>query len=79
MTRNGGALRHWARVDAAREKREAMLSRNRLIERADPQAHVEMWEVVEGLARIIGWDRAYARVCADLAVPSNGEDSGEKR
>ena len=65
----------WSGVDRREQARAKRLARNREIERADPQAHVEMYEVVAGLARIIGWDRAYTRVCADLASPNEGGDT----
>jgi hypothetical protein len=64
----------WSGVDAREQARAKRLARNREIERADPQAHVELWDTVAGLAKILGRDRAVAIVCRDLASPNESEE-----
>ncbi len=57
----------WTRASIQRDKvRQDRIWSSRAIERADDVAHVEMWDVVQGLAGLLGRDRAVALVVQDL-------------
>lgn len=60
MTRNQAAIRFWGRHDAAQRLRDAEAERFSLARLADCTSHVEVWELFEGLVRILGRDRALA-------------------
>ncbi len=71
----GGAVRRdggdWTRASIARDRaREAESERRRAwalaVAQTDEAAHVALWDVVAGLALLLGRDRAIALVIRDL-------------
>ncbi len=77
MTRNEAACRFWARQDAAQRKRDAEHERN--IMNADRcTAHVEVWEAFEGMARLLGRERAHVIWMRDMAEARTSSASGDQ-
>lgn len=66
MTQNDAARRFWGRHDAAQRRRDAEHERHIIARGGDCTAHVELYELVAGLARLLGWERAVEIVMRDL-------------
>jgi hypothetical protein len=83
MTRNQARMQaahgFWGRHDRAQRKRDAELERHAEHFRTDPAEHVRIWEAFDGLARILGRDKALAAWTRDVRSDVQSAAEDEKR
>ncbi len=60
MTRNQAACLFWGREALRQARREAARERLEIARAGDCTEHVKVWELFEGLARLLGRERALA-------------------